>query len=183
MVHKHKHKYISRYQRWGRTDEHRCVCKGLYVQTQKQMGRQVYLSVLREKSTFVWSRFPGKENQDQQRQEKIKAPVLYFKLNYCYRHFRDFHKWCDNVMDLSENKERKTLSHMRYYWESPSLTGLNWELKLFFLMLRYHGRVCGAYLLGSPSASNSFPMSCSYDVPTVALLLPAATVRWYSQVF
>lgn len=39
-------------------------------------------------------------------------------------------------------------------------------------------RACGFYLLGSPSVSSSFPMSCSYDVPTVALLLPAATVRW-----
>lgn len=67
---------------------------------------------------------------------------------------------------------------------SSPLAGLRLGIEItlpYALLLRK--KACGFYLPGSPSASNSFPMSCSYDVPTVALLLPAATVRWYSQVF
>lgn len=119
----HEHKCMSRYQRWGGTDKHRCSYKGLYMQTEKQMGRQVCLSVLAEKSTCLHGQdFLERKIKTNKYRKKIKAPVLYFNLNYCYRHFRGFDKWCDNVMDLSENMGRRTLHHMMYYRESPSLT-------------------------------------------------------------
>lgn len=177
---------MSRYQRWGGTDKHGCTYKGLYMQTEKQMGRQVCLSVLAEKSTCLHGQ-DFLERKIKTKKDRKKLKHQFFILIWI------------TVTDISEaliNDVTMWWTCLRTWGEGhytiwcttenplPSpLTGLNWVLKLFFLMLCYHGRACGAYLLGSPSASSSFPMSCSYDVPTVALLLPAATVRWYSQVF
>lgn len=188
---------MSEYQRWGGTDKYGFMCEGLCMWTEEQMWRQVSVCALRRKHVFVQSRFPQKENQDQPLQEKLKLHLL--NVIYVTEHsdalINNITMWqicltslqCLYPLKLLLRKVGVKCRTSCCSTENPlssPLAGLKWKIEIIppYALLPWKTD-CGFYLLGSPSASNSFPMSCSYDVPTVALLLPAATVRWYSQVF
>lgn len=84
--------------------------------------------------------------------------------------------WCGASWDASSIKSLEKKRRKNTKKTCPIYSTLN--LKIFQLIFVWSKAWIRADLLGSPLASMTFAMSCSYSVPTLPVPPPAATVRW-----
>lgn len=81
-----------------------------------------------------------------------------------------------SIMGCFQYKESRKEKKEEYLENMPNL--LTTQPKIFQLIFVWSKAWVRADLLGSPLASMTFAMSCSYSVPTLPVPPPAATVRW-----
>lgn len=81
-----------------------------------------------------------------------------------------------SIMGCFQYKESRKEKKEEYLKNMPNL--LTTQPKIFQLIFAWSKAWIRADLLGSPLASMTFAMSCSYSVPTLPVPPPAATVRW-----
>lgn len=81
-----------------------------------------------------------------------------------------------SIMGCFQYKESRKEKKEEYLENMPNL--LTTQPKIFQLIFVWSKAWIRADLLGSPLASMTFAMSCSYSVPTLPVPPPAATVRW-----